>query len=62
MRDAVFTAVLLEPAVSSEPDPVPAAALRLRSQLAVSGTTALEPPESALLGHWPDRLSRSPLR
>jgi len=58
MREAVFSAVLTEPAASdSSSGPVPAAALRLRSQLAVSGTTALEPAESALLDRWLERLT-----
>jgi AcrR family transcriptional regulator len=56
MRDAVFGAVLTEPVADAGADPVPAAALRLRSQLAVSGTTALEPVEAALLDRWLERL------
>jgi len=57
MREAVFAAVLSEPAAPAESDPVPAAALRLRSQLAVSGTNALEPAETALLDRWLERLT-----
>ncbi|WP_433303259.1 TetR/AcrR family transcriptional regulator [Actinoplanes sp. CA-030573] len=57
MREAVFGAVLTEPAAPEEGDPVPAAALRLRSQLAVSGTSALEPAETALLDRWLERLA-----
>jgi AcrR family transcriptional regulator len=57
MRAAIFGTVLVEAAPASEPDPVRAAALRLRSQLAVSGTEALEPVESALLDRWLQRLA-----
>ncbi|AEV83663.1 TetR family transcriptional regulator [Actinoplanes sp. SE50] len=58
MREAVLGAVLTEPAThGEEADPVPAAALRLRSQLTVSGTRVLEPAEAALLDRWLERLS-----
>ncbi|AGL14181.1 TetR/AcrR family transcriptional regulator [Actinoplanes sp. N902-109] len=59
-RDAIFAAVLTPQAGSGAAettDPVAAAALRLRSQLAVSGTTALEPAETQLLDRWLERLS-----
>ncbi|MBM2615951.1 TetR/AcrR family transcriptional regulator [Actinoplanes sp. LDG1-06] len=57
-RDAIFAAVLTTPEVSTEDgDPVAAAALRLRSQLAVTGTAALEPAEIALLDLWLQRLA-----
>jgi AcrR family transcriptional regulator len=56
MREAVFGSVLAE--VPAEDDaPLPAAALRLRSQLAVSGTAALEPAEVTLLDRWLERLT-----
>jgi AcrR family transcriptional regulator len=57
MRDAVFNAVLTEPAETHHTDPVYAAALQLRSQLAVSGADALEPVESALLDRWLQRIT-----
>ncbi|MFI5935118.1 TetR/AcrR family transcriptional regulator [Actinoplanes sp. NPDC051494] len=57
MRDAVFAAVLASPAVVEKEASVAAAATRLRSQLAVSGTDVLEPAETALLDRWLDRLS-----
>jgi AcrR family transcriptional regulator len=56
MREAAFAAILREPAEAEAPDPVAAAALRLRSQLTVSGTGALEPAETALLDRWLERL------
>ncbi len=57
-REAVFASVLTEPAGENEQEePVPAAALRLRSQLAISGTQILEPVEVALLDRWLQRLS-----
>ncbi|MBL7257672.1 TetR/AcrR family transcriptional regulator [Paractinoplanes lichenicola] len=58
-RDAIFAAVLTSPATEPEADPLAAAALRLRSQLAVSGTDALEPAEIALLDRWLERLTRA---
>lgn len=62
MRDAVFAAVLVPgaPLAAAEGDPVAAAAVRLRSQLAVSAAAAagpLEPVEIALLDRWLQRLS-----
>ncbi|MFI5841764.1 TetR/AcrR family transcriptional regulator [Catenuloplanes sp. NPDC051500] len=60
MREAVFGAVLTEPATADPSEPVPAAALRLRSQLAVSGTDALEPAEITLLDRWLERLASTP--
>jgi AcrR family transcriptional regulator len=57
-RDAIFAAILVSPTGAAETaDPVAAAALRLRSQLAVSGTGALEPAEIQLLDRWLERLS-----
>jgi AcrR family transcriptional regulator len=56
-RDAVFGAVLTEPAATGEHHPVPAAAMRLRSQLQVSGAEPLEPAEAALLDRWLERLA-----
>jgi len=59
IRDAVFSHLLVAPA---EPDPGPpaqAAALRLRSQLALSGTEALEPAETALLDRWLERITQA---
>lgn len=56
-RDAVFGAVLTEPSPRGHADPVRAAARQLRSQLALSGTTALEDAEVALLDRWLDRIS-----
>jgi AcrR family transcriptional regulator len=57
MRDAVLNAVLTEPTDTQDADPVYGAALRLRSQLAVSGADALEPVESALLDRWLQRIT-----
>ncbi|WP_033344332.1 TetR/AcrR family transcriptional regulator [Catenuloplanes japonicus] len=57
MRESMFGAVLTEPARTEDREPVPDAALRLRSQLAVSGTTTLEPAEVTLLDRWLERLS-----
>ncbi|MDY7083746.1 MAG: TetR/AcrR family transcriptional regulator [Actinomycetota bacterium] len=56
-RDAIFAAVLTSPAELAAEDPVAAAALQLRSQLAVTGADALEPAELALLDRWLERLS-----
>jgi AcrR family transcriptional regulator len=56
-RDAIFAAVLTAPvSPATAADPVAAAALRLRSQLAVTGTETLEPVETALLDRWLERL------
>ncbi|WP_246127390.1 TetR/AcrR family transcriptional regulator [Amycolatopsis rhizosphaerae] len=57
MRDAMFGTVLTEPAPPARTDPVPAAAVRLRAQLSLTGTDALEPAETALLDRWLERLS-----
>ncbi|GLY00550.1 TetR/AcrR family transcriptional regulator [Actinoplanes sp. NBRC 101535] len=57
-RDAVFAAVLTEPAAASGPDPVRAAARQLRSQLALTGTDRLEPMETALLDRWLERIDQ----
>ncbi|WP_309238411.1 TetR/AcrR family transcriptional regulator [Actinoplanes aureus] len=59
-RDAVFAAVLTEPSPRGQADPVRAAARQLRSQLALSGTTALEDAEAALLDRWLDRIAAEP--
>ena len=68
-REAVLAAVLVPQAAAGgpggepggghggEPGPVTAAARRLRSQLALAGTDALEPAESALLERWLERLT-----
>ena len=57
-RDAVFAAVLTDPAAPSGPDPVRAAARQLRSQLALSGTDRLEAVEAALLDRWLERIDQ----
>lgn len=62
-RDAVFAAVLTDAAVRGqaappETDPVRAGARQLRSRLALTGTTKLEPAESALLDRWLERLDQ----
>jgi AcrR family transcriptional regulator len=57
-RDAVFSAVLTDPAAPSGPDPVRAAARQLRSQLSLTGTDRLEPVETALLDRWLDRIDQ----
>ena len=46
------------PADSRSADPVPSTARQLRSQLALTGTDALEPAESALLDRWLERLDQ----
>lgn len=58
MRDAIFAAVLTEPAAAAAPtaDPVRGAARQLRSQLALTGTPDLEPVEAALLDRWLERV------
>ncbi|HEY2058066.1 MAG TPA: TetR/AcrR family transcriptional regulator [Amycolatopsis sp.] len=57
-RDAVFSAVLTDPVVSSGPDPVRSAARQLRSQIALTGTDRLEPVETALLDRWLERIDQ----
>ncbi|MEU0395893.1 TetR/AcrR family transcriptional regulator [Streptomyces sp. NPDC006208] len=59
MRDAVFSQVLAEATARGETDPLRSAALRLRAQLALVGTTALEPAETTLLERWLERITRS---
>lgn len=59
MRDAVFGSLLDEGAKLDTGAPVQAAALRLRSQLSLSGTEALDPAELALLDRWLQRLSNA---
>jgi AcrR family transcriptional regulator len=58
-REAIFGAVLIEADAGPDAlaDPVAAAALRLRSQLAVGGGAPLEPAELALLDRWLERLA-----
>ncbi|WP_067495190.1 TetR/AcrR family transcriptional regulator [Actinoplanes sp. TFC3] len=57
-RDAIFSSILISPVGTNEAaHPVAAAALQLRSQLAVSGSEALEPAELALLDRWLERLA-----
>ncbi|GAA0323684.1 TetR/AcrR family transcriptional regulator [Actinoallomurus spadix] len=58
MRDTVFARVLTETTAREEADPLHAAALRLRAQLELAGTDALEPVETALLLHWLERITR----
>ncbi|GGK77637.1 TetR family transcriptional regulator [Planomonospora parontospora subsp. parontospora] len=58
MRDAVFSHVLTEPPARQDADPLRAAALRLRAQLQLGGTEALEPVETALLQRWLERIAR----
>ncbi|MFD4138584.1 WHG domain-containing protein [Streptomyces sp. NPDC058572] len=55
MRDAVFSHVLTEATARGETDPLNSAALCPRAQLALVGTQALEPAETALL----ERITRS---
>lgn len=57
MRDAVFSQVLTRPTGQDEGDPLHSAALRLRAQLELTGTDALEPAETALLLRWLARIS-----
>jgi AcrR family transcriptional regulator len=61
-RDAVFATVLTEASAPSGPDPVTAAARQLRSQLSLTGTTALEPAETALLDRWLERIESASIR
>lgn len=56
-RDAVFSAVLTDPAAPSGPDPV-RTARQLRSQLSLTGTDRLEPVETVLLDRWLDRIDQ----
>jgi AcrR family transcriptional regulator len=58
-RDAVFAAVLTDPAAPSAPDPVRAAARQLRSQLALASTDRLDTAEAALLDRWLERIDQS---
>ncbi|WP_436535355.1 TetR/AcrR family transcriptional regulator [Actinoplanes sp. HUAS TT8] len=62
MRDAVFAAVLTEPAApaGAVSDPVRGAARQLRSQLTLAGTDRLEPVEVALLDRWLERMDVTP--
>ncbi|MFE9433973.1 TetR/AcrR family transcriptional regulator [Streptomyces sp. NPDC006640] len=57
MRDAVFARVLGRSSTADEGDGLRSAALRLRAQLDLSGTEALEPVETALLARWLDRIA-----
>lgn len=56
MRESVFGSLLVEAVQPAPGPPLTAAALRLRSQLAVSPTQALDPAESALLDRWLQRI------
>ncbi|MEU8178385.1 TetR/AcrR family transcriptional regulator [Microbispora hainanensis] len=58
MRDAVFAHVLTETTGREDADPLREAALRLRAQLDLAGTDALEPVETALLRRWLDRITQ----
>jgi AcrR family transcriptional regulator len=58
-RDAVFAAILTDADTQSDSDPVGAAARQLRYRLSLSGTENLEPPETALLDRWLERLDGS---
>ncbi|MGI5170772.1 TetR/AcrR family transcriptional regulator [Spirillospora sp. CA-253888] len=58
MRDAVFSHVLAATAAQGDADPLNAAALRLRAQLDLAGTEALEPAEVALLRRWLERITQ----
>lgn len=57
MRDAVFAGVLTRPAGQDEGDPLQSAALRMRAQLELTGTDALESEETALLLRWLARIT-----
>jgi AcrR family transcriptional regulator len=61
-RDAVFAAVLTNPAAPSAADPLRAAARQLRSQLSLTGTDSLEERETALLDRWLERIDDPPQR
>jgi hypothetical protein len=58
MRDAVFGQLLVDRAKPERSAPLEAAALRLRSQLSLSGTEALDPAEAALLDRWLERIAQ----
>ena len=58
-RDAVFATVLTQVPTAKDADPVGAGARRLRAQLALIGTQALEPVEAALLDRWLERIETS---
>ncbi|MBT0768857.1 TetR/AcrR family transcriptional regulator [Kineosporia sp. J2-2] len=55
-RDAAFGAVLAAPMGDSTADPVGDAARQLHSQLALTGSDALEPAEESLLERWLERI------
>ncbi|GAB3257415.1 TetR/AcrR family transcriptional regulator [Kineosporia babensis] len=55
-RDAVFGAVLTEPATSVLEHPISDAARQLHSQLALNGSGALESEETSLLVRWLERI------
>lgn len=59
MRDTVLSYLLVDPPQQEVAPPLQAAALRLRAQLTLTKTQALEPAESALLDHWLLRLTRA---
>lgn len=58
MRDAVFSHVLTEKTAPDGGDPLFTAALRLRAQLDLTDTEALEPVETALLRRWLERITQ----
>ncbi|MFD0686141.1 TetR/AcrR family transcriptional regulator [Actinomadura fibrosa] len=57
MRDAVFSHVLTTTPTEHDTDHLRTAALRLRAQLQLGGTDALEPAETALLQRWLERIT-----
>ncbi|TYB69939.1 TetR/AcrR family transcriptional regulator [Nonomuraea sp. PA05] len=57
MRDAVFSHVLATTPAQHDTDPLRTAALRLRAQLQLGATDALEPVETALLQRWLERIT-----
>ncbi|NUR84452.1 MAG: TetR/AcrR family transcriptional regulator [Nonomuraea sp.] len=59
MRDAVFSYVLTTTPAQHDAQPVRDAALRLRAQLQLAETDALEPAETALLLRWLDRITQA---
>lgn len=58
MREAVLGHLLVDPGDPGPGSPLKAAALRLRSQLTLSGAGALDPAESALLDRWLQRITQ----
>lgn len=58
LRDSVFAATLAEPPPPGPAAPLAESALRLRAQLALTPSAALDPAELALLHRWLERLTR----